>query len=532
MSFFMWRRSQQEPVGKAEIRRPKAERNPKPEGRSPKSLVLAGGLLSRWSCVSAAVVSSLSLGRRGWCRFLTSDFDLLSAFGFRPSGFTPPAVTCSKPRGATFLLSNGLLASLTCATLCTAGPATNALTAAQVQQSRKAICENFFIPDPLPALDAQIHRRFSPAPGVKAEAVSYTTQFGLRVPAILYLPDPLPAPASGKIPAFIVVNGHGGDKYCWYSWYAGILFARGGAAVLTYDQIGEGERNRDHKCGSRAHDNIKGDAVLARELMGLMITDVRQAVSYLAQRPDVDPQRIAAGGYSLGSFVLVLTGAVEPRLRACVMVGGGNLDGPNGRWDNSSKKMCESQPYRSLSFLGDRPAVIYALHAARGPALIFNGLGDSVVGIPKHGEPFFHDLRERTAQLHGGMAGVFDVGFAPTNASHRPYFLTRPVVLWLEKQLDFPNWSEASIKAMPETKIGPWAQTNGVLLDKLYATEEREAGTLALGSDIPGYSRDALDLFTPQEWQLRKKDFILETWVQAAQHHAPVLGAGAKPVDR
>ena len=35
-----------------------------------------------------------------------------------------------------------------------------------------------------------------------------------------------------------------------------------------------------------------------------------------------------------------------------------------------------------MSFLGDRPAVIYALHAARGPTLIFNGLGDSVVGIP------------------------------------------------------------------------------------------------------------------------------------------------------
>ncbi len=107
--------------------------------------------------------------------------------------------------------------------------------ATREQQWRKQICDNFFVPEPLPALDANTQRRFTPAPGVRAEGLTYRTQFGLLVPAILYLPDPLPAE---KIPAFIVVNGHGGDKYSWYSWYTGILFARGGAAVLTYDQIG------------------------------------------------------------------------------------------------------------------------------------------------------------------------------------------------------------------------------------------------------------------------------------------------------
>jgi hypothetical protein len=339
----------------------------------------------------------------------------------------------------------------------------------------------------------------------------------MRVPAILYLPDPLPRTKSGKIPAFIVVNGHGGDKYCWYSWYTGILYARGGMAVLTYDQAGEGERNPDHKSGSRAHDRIQGDAVVARHLAGLMITDVRQAAAYLAQRPEIDQARIGAGGYSLGSFVLSLAGALEPRLRACALVGGGNLDGPEGRWDSSSKTMCESQPYRSLDFLGDRPAVIYALHASRGPTLIFNGLGDSVVGIPRHGEPFFKDLRERTIRLHGSPEGVFETGFAPTNASHRPYFVTRPVVEWLERKLDFPNWTEESLRRMPEVRIGTWAEKNGVAVDKLYATEEREGGTMALDQDVPGYTRDTLNALTQEEWERIKKGFILPTWVEAAQ---------------
>lgn len=382
----------------------------------------------------------------------------------------------------------------------------------QEDRWRKQINDNFFVPDPLPTLGARTQRSFTPAPGVRAEAVTYHTQLGLLVPAILYLPDPMPVQ---KIPAFVVVNGHGGDKYSWYAWYTGILFARGGAAVLTYDPIGEGERNRLHKSGTRAHDNIKGDEVLARHLAGLMITDVRQAVAYLAQRPEVDPRRIAAGGYSMGSFVLALAGAVEPRLHACVLVGGGNLDGPGGYWDASNKRMCQALPYQSLGFLGDRPAVIYALHASRGPTLIFNGPGDTVVSIPKYGEPFFADLRRRVVQLHGSPAGVFEADFAAPEAGHRPYFVTRPVICWLEKQIDFPNWTEQAIAALPEAKISAWAQNAGVPLDKLYATEEREGGTLALGEDVPGYAPAVLDVLPHQEWETRKKDFILETWLAA-----------------
>ena len=395
--------------------------------------------------------------------------------------------------------------------------------AARASDLRKQICENFFVPNPLPTLDAKTHRTFSPASGVKAEAVSYTTEFGLNVPGILYLPDPLPAK---KIPAFVVVNGHGGDKYSWYSWYTGILFARGGAAVLTYDQIGEGERNINRKSGTRAHDFIQGDSVLARHLAGLMITDAMQAVSYLRQRPEIDPQRIAVGGYSLGSFVVALAGAVDPRIHACVLAGGGNLDGPNGYWDKSNKQMCQALPYQSLTFLGDRPAVIYALHAARGPTLIFNGLGDTVVGIPSHGEKFFEDLRARTARMAGGTNGVFECGFAPANCGHRPYWLTRPVVQWLNQEIGFPNWSAEKIASMPEIKISDWAAASGVAMDKLYATDLREGGTPALDSNVPGYTRDELDALTTDEWNAQKRNYILETWLAAVKNATNPVTAG------
>ncbi len=380
---------------------------------------------------------------------------------------------------------------------------------------RAKIRANFFVPEPLPPLNPVMQRHFEPAPGVTAEAVTYSTQFGTRVPAILYLPKPKPETPTGRIPGFIVVNGHGGDKYSWYSFYTGVLYARAGAAVLTYDQAGEGERNANRKSGTRAHDRLKGDDVLARRLAGLMITDVIQAISYLSSRPEVDEQRIGAAGYSLGSFVLALTGAVETRLRACVLVGGGNLEGVDGYWDNS-KPMCQVQPYRSLRFLGDRGVVIYALHASRGPTLIYNGLADSVVAMDRHGRAFFADLRGRTVQMHGGHDDVFDTGFVE-GASHRPYFLTRPVALWLEKHLDLPNWTPESLAEMPITHISQWAQKHNIPMDRLYAAEDREGGTPALGDEMPGFQREDLSVFTPEQWRLHKHELILETWVDAAR---------------
>jgi dienelactone hydrolase len=377
---------------------------------------------------------------------------------------------------------------------------------------REAIGKTLFVPDPLPPLDARSHSEFEPEPGVVAERISYATQFGMRVPAILYRPKKI----SGRIPAFIVVNGHGGDKYSWYAFYAGVLYARGGAAVLTYDPAGEGERNAGRKSGTRRHDPYVPPPEMARRLAGLMITDIMQAVAYLSQRADVDSKRIAAGGYSMGSFILSLAGAIDTRLRACVLVGGGNLDGPGGYWDSSSKQMCQSIPYRSLMFLGDRPAVIYDLHASRGPTLVFNGSADSVVGIPGSGQPFFENLRRRTIELHGGSQGVFEFGFEP-GAGHRPYFVTKPVAEWLEKQIDFPNWTPEGIAAMPVTRIGTWANANHVAMDLLYANEEREGGTRALGTGVPAIARDTLNALPVEQWQREKRRFVFETWLSEAK---------------
>ena len=387
------------------------------------------------------------------------------------------------------------------------------LTLARVDTLRAQIRANFFIPDPLPALAARTNRRFAPAPGVIAEAVTYATELGTRVPAILYLPDPLPK--DGKIPGFVVVAGHGGDKYSWYSYFTGVAFARGGMAVLTYDQPGEGERNTERKSNTREHDALQGDEAMARRLCGLMLTDIFQATSYLASRSEVDPTRLAGGGYSMGSFMLALAGAVEPRLHACILTGGGNLGGAGDYWDTSSKKMCQGLPSQSLRFLGDQAAVLYALHAARGPTFVWNGRVDQVITPQRTYEPFFDNLRARTAKLHGSMDGVFEYAFK--DGGHRPGFLEKPAVLWLERQLHFPNWSEAAIRALPVTHISEWAVANHIIADGTYMNEEREGGTLAIGADVPGYKREDLSVFTPAEWEQHKAELTFTAWTAAAR---------------
>lgn len=389
------------------------------------------------------------------------------------------------------------------------------LAADQPRVWREQIKTALSVSNPLPPLAPETHGRFEPEPGVIAERVTYGTQFGLRIPAILYLPKE----RKGKIPALIVVNGHGGDKFSWYAFYSGVSYARGGAVVLTYDPAGEGERNINRKSGTRAHDVIQSPDELGRRLGGLMITEVMQAVSYLSQRPEVDATRIGAMGYSMGSFVLSLAGAVETRLNTCVLVGGGNLDGPGEYWD-TSKQMCQGLPYKALTFLGDRAAIIYALHALRGPTLIFNGTEDSIIHpkLSPTRDPFrhFEDLQRRAAALSEVPNRVFETGYEK-EVGHRPFFVTRPVALWLEKHLDFPKWTESDIRALPETHVIEWTRARGVAMDKLYATEHSEGGTRALGDGVPGLSREMLCVFSPADWEREKPRMIHETWLAEAR---------------
>jgi dipeptidyl aminopeptidase/acylaminoacyl peptidase len=106
-------------------------------------------------------------------------------------------------------LSFFLLISLCPVFVCAAqGHAVKAsLGDARFEHWRTQILETLFIPASLP-LDPQAHGEHSPVAGVTAEKITYGSEFGLTIPAILYRP----AAERGRMPAIIVVNGHGGRQ--------------------------------------------------------------------------------------------------------------------------------------------------------------------------------------------------------------------------------------------------------------------------------------------------------------------------------
>jgi dienelactone hydrolase len=398
-------------------------------------------------------------------------------------------------------------------TACSVPLCAQVVSASQVNLWRQQMRRALFIPDPLPPPSPESYGSFSPTPGVIAERVTYRTGYNLRVPAIVYRPANRP---KGKMPAIVVVNGHGADKSSWYSYYTGILYARAGAVVVTYDPIGEGERNDDHKDFTGEHDKIiSSPASMPPRLGGLMVTDVMQAVSYLAQRPDVDEHRIAVMGFSMGSFISSLAGAADPRIHALLLVGGGDLDGPGGYWDAGHAVMCQAAPYKALLFLGDRPAVLFTLSARRGSTFIINGTGDTVVDIPHHQQDFFDAMRQRVIALNGSDHGVFTTYFDP-GASHRPSWITRTAAEWLGSQLHFPNWPQSSIASLPVTSIRDWAASVGYPLTGSYAREDRDAGIQAIAADVPLMTTAQTDVFSRSAWELLKKDYVYASWVERA----------------
>jgi dienelactone hydrolase len=396
-------------------------------------------------------------------------------------------------------------------------PARPQISKQQVLAWQTGIRAALFIPTPLPALDVETHGSFSPLAGVVAERVTYATEYGLRVPAIVYRPEKI----ARRLPGIVVVNGHGADKSSWYSWYTGVMYAKAGAVVVTYDPIGEGERNDDHKDGTGEHDRPIDVPGVAQRMGGAMVVDVMQAVSYLDSRPDVDAHRIGVLGFSMGSFVVSLAGTVDPRIHAVFLTGGGDLDGPGGYWDASKMVMCQSGPYRAIEFLGDRPAVLFTLHARRGPTFIFNGTDDTVVAIPQHGPDFFEDLRKRVVALNGSSKNVFTTYFDP-GASHRPAWVTPRAAEWLAANLHFSNWNVQTISALPTISIGDWAAKNDVYLNKSAMRNDRDAGLVAIDVAVPKLTPQQLSVLPMVEWEQEKPHFVYSTWARAAIADATV----------
>lgn len=126
---------------------------------------------------------------------------------------------------------------------------------------------------------------------------------GLKIAGVVHVPDGLKA--GERRPAIIMMHGFGANKDGGPAWVCG-QFESWGYVALRFDYRGCGESEGE-----------RGRVIPLEE-----VEDARNAVTYLASRPEVDSNRIALAGSSLGAGVAVHAAAIDPRVAAVILENG------------------------------------------------------------------------------------------------------------------------------------------------------------------------------------------------------------------
>lgn len=170
----------------------------------------------------------------------------------------------------------------------------------------------------------------------RIEKVIYESLPQVYVTANLYVPQSGARP----FPAIISPLGHTRDGKAYRSYqYLFQNLARKGYVVLAFDPYGQGERAQylDPKTGqgrlspTGEHYQAGRPMLLWGDSLALYRAwDGIRAVDYLLNRPEVDAARIGCTGHSGGATMTIYLAALEPRLRAAVVVEGNseNMAGP------------------------------------------------------------------------------------------------------------------------------------------------------------------------------------------------------------
>ncbi len=122
---------------------------------------------------------------------------------------------------------------------------------------------------------------------------------GLKIAGVLHIPSSY----QGKpLPAFIVCHGFVGSKDESHAQLQAEMLEEFGYAALRFDFrcCGESEGERGQV---RCLDQV---------------VDAKSALTWLAQRPEIDPKRIGITGHSFGAAVALYTAGVDERVACCI----------------------------------------------------------------------------------------------------------------------------------------------------------------------------------------------------------------------
>ncbi len=183
--------------------------------------------------------------------------------------------------------------------------------------------------------------------------LSYSSVRGQRVPAYLAIPK---EPAREKVPVVLLLHGWNlfwGKNEDWVLEWIPLLTEQG-YAVLAPDHFMYGERKKD---GGFDNGTDRGPYYY-RDWMCQSVVDLRRGIDYLESRSDIDTERIAIFGGSMGGWIGSILAAVEPRINTVILSVPATEDArdqtPSGRIINASNFIPRYQDLSLLMVLAEK----------------------------------------------------------------------------------------------------------------------------------------------------------------------------------
>jgi len=175
----------------------------------------------------------------------------------------------------------------------------------------------------LPAYNGPLNARITGRLQVEThtiEKVIFESLPGFYITANLYRPN-----SPGRYPGVLVPAGHTQEGKPETQILAANLAAKG-FVVLSYDPIGQGEREQTYLPqlgralsggGGNEHLELGARSILVGESVArYFIFDAKRAIDYLVSRPDVDPDRLGVTGCSGGGAIATYVGVFDQRVKA------------------------------------------------------------------------------------------------------------------------------------------------------------------------------------------------------------------------
>ncbi|MCE5272591.1 nucleoside hydrolase [bacterium] len=198
------------------------------------------------------------------------------------------------------------------------------------------VCRVLNVPTAAPDVQA-VEGKVERFRGFTRQEVRWPTIFGEEVPAFVCRPENAP---ERPLPAVICLSGTGGDRFVLTEEMFGIAdyrslgrptpqephmrlhgwaseLARRGYVTLALTQRGLGDRGFNEDRQSKAY-LIEGFTA-----QGVLAYEIRQGLSYLQARPDVDSSRVGCTGMSFGGITTFFATACDPRFAAAAPLCGG-----------------------------------------------------------------------------------------------------------------------------------------------------------------------------------------------------------------